>query len=74
MYDDQEVVKPKFNVSEVFEDTVVVQMNIEFADLLLDLLNNAGRVEPEIWAFKKALEDPRGCYERRFRKRKHEVE
>lgn len=61
--------KPKFNVNEPFLGIISIQMNQEFADRLVTFLEDIdGVLEPEIWAFKKAIADPQGC--RDFRKKK----
>jgi len=75
---EDEVIKPKFNVSEPFEDTVVVQMNVEFVELLLSFLERSqaqlGKIPAEIWAMKRALADPRGCQLRRYQKQNSDFE
>jgi len=51
----------KFTVHEPFMGTVTVQMNETFRRLLsnfIDEVDAASKVEPELWAFRKALENP----------------
>ena len=55
--------KPAFNVHEPFMGVVVVQMNHVFSALLqrfIDEVDAADTVEPELWAFRRALGDPAG--------------
>lgn len=61
--------KPKFNVHEPFLGIINIQMNQEFAERLVSFLEDIdGMLEPEIWAFKKAIADPQGCKD--FRRKK----
>lgn len=70
-YYDEEPSKPVFNVQEPFMGVINVQMNESFASLLCNLLGDIdGGLEPEIWAFKKALADPQGCKDFREKKRR----
>lgn len=71
-YDEEEAVaKPVFNVQEPFQNVINVQMNESFAALLCGLLEDIdGGLEPEIWAFKKALADPQGCKNFRDKRKK----
>jgi hypothetical protein len=69
-YDDKDYFKPIFNVNPPFLDVINVQMNEDFATLLIELIQNQqGRVSRELWAFKKALADPHGCQDYRKKKR-----
>lgn len=55
--------KPAFKVQEPFMGVVVVQMNHLFSALLqrfIDEVDDADAVEPELWAFRRALGDPAG--------------
>lgn len=70
-YEEEEVAKPVFNVQEPFQNVINVQMNETFAALLCGLLEDIdGGLEPEIWAFKKALADPQGCKDFRHKRKK----
>lgn len=72
-------IKPKFNVVEPFQGTVIVQMNREMRELLSDFIDfvttdyyndeEVDRVEREIVAFGKALQDPVKSRELRDSKR-----
>lgn len=69
--EDKDYFKPIFNVNAPFLDVINVQMNEDFAELLIELIQNQqGRVSRELWAFKKALHDPHGCQDYRKKKRK----
>lgn len=68
----EQVDRPVFNVCEPFQGVVVVQMNKEFSELLLDFIDDMNKdvqVEPEIWALRRALQDPSGSRTARDAKR-----
>ncbi len=70
-YEEEVAAKPVFNVQEPFLGVINIQMNIEFADLLYTFLEDIdGGLEPEIWAFKKAIADPQGCRDFRDKRKK----
>lgn len=73
-YEEQEeevAAKPVFNVQEPFLGIINIQMNLEFAELLYTFLEDIdGGLEPEIWAFKKAIADPQGCRDFRDKRKK----
>lgn len=53
--------RPRFSVGEPFSGVVTVQMNQEFSNLLqrfIDAVDEAETVEPELWAFRRALGNP----------------
>ncbi len=53
--------RPRFTVHEPFMGVIVVQMNLAFSSLLqrfIDEVDEADSVEPELWAFRRALGDP----------------
>lgn len=55
--------KPAFVVQQPFMGVVVVQMNSLFSALLQQFIDEADAVktvEPEIWALRRALNDPAG--------------
>lgn len=53
--------RPRFVVQEPFMGVIVVQMNLEFSNLLqhfVDAMNVAQVVGSEVWAFRRALGNP----------------
>lgn len=53
--------RPRFTVHEPFMGVTVVQMNLAFSSLLqrfIDEVDEEASVEPELWAFRRALGDP----------------
>lgn len=68
MYNNQQ--SPKFNVEEPFMGVTNVQMNDHMRDLLCQLINEVDNVERELFAFARALQDPRKSRELRQEKRR----
>lgn len=53
--------RPRFTVHEPFMGVTVVQMSLAFSSLLqrfIDEVDEEESVEPELWAFRRALGDP----------------
>lgn len=63
---------PRFAVQEPFMNVVTVQMNAAFSNLLqrfIDEVDEAERVESELWAFRRALGNPSRSRQRYEEKR-----
>jgi len=64
--------RPMFNVCEPFLDVYVVQLNVEMKDMLLDVLDQCGVLEKELYAFKRSLQNPTASRELRTHKKRRE--
>jgi len=66
--------EPSFLMCEKYMNVIVIEMNEAMRDLIRQFINEIeGRIEDEIWAFNRALENPEASREIREQKQSGRV-